>query len=81
MAYWCFRRIKRLLTCKNEVNILGFSVPPADYNQMVAQAGNTAGKTRIIHVVQPGEFTHKIAMQYNVTLENIRPGISSMVTG
>jgi membrane-bound lytic murein transglycosylase D len=57
---------------QNEVNILGFSLPPADYHQMVAQAGNTDGKSRIIHVVQPGEFTHKIAMQYNVTLENIR---------
>ena len=57
---------------QNEVNILGFSVPPADYHQMVAKAGNTAGKSRVIHVVQPGEFTHKIALQYNVTLENIR---------
>jgi membrane-bound lytic murein transglycosylase D len=57
---------------KNEVNILGFTVPPADYNQLVAQAGNTEGKTKIIHVVQAGEFTHKIAMMYNVTLENIR---------
>jgi membrane-bound lytic murein transglycosylase D len=57
---------------QNEVNILGFSLPPADYHQMVAQAGNTDGKSRIIHVVQPGEFTHKIAMQYNVTLESIR---------
>lgn len=57
---------------KNEVNILGFAKPPIDYNQLVTQAGNTAGKTKIIHVVQAGEFTHKIAMKYNVTLENIR---------
>ncbi len=57
---------------KNEVNILGFANPPADYNQLVAQAGNTDGKTKIIHVVQAGEFTHKIAMMYNVTLENIK---------
>jgi len=57
---------------RNEVNILGFTPPPSDYNQLVAQAGNTDGKTKIIHVVQAGEFTHKIAMMYNVTLENIR---------
>jgi len=57
---------------KNEVNIIGFTAPPVDYNQLVAQAGNTAGKTKIIHVVKAGEFTHKIAMTYNVTLENIR---------
>ncbi len=63
---------KTSIYIKNEVNILGFSAPPADYNQLVAQAGNTAGKTKIIHVVQAGEFTHKIAMMYNVTLENIR---------
>jgi membrane-bound lytic murein transglycosylase D len=63
---------KTSIYLKNEVNILGFTVPPADYNQLVAMAGNTAGKTKIIHVVQAGEFTHKIAMMYNVTLENIR---------
>jgi membrane-bound lytic murein transglycosylase D len=63
---------KTSIYLKNEVNILGFTVPPADYNQLVARAGNTAGKTKIIHVVQAGEFTHKIAMMYNVTLENIR---------
>jgi len=57
---------------KNELNILGFSAPPAGYNQMVARAGNTEGRSRIIHVVQPGEFTHKIALQYGVTLENIK---------
>jgi LysM repeat protein len=39
---------------------------------MVQQSGNTEGKTKIIHVVQPGEFTHKIAMQYNCTIENIK---------
>ena len=57
---------------QHEVSILGFSEKPDDYNRMVAQAGDTTGKTRIVHVVQPGEFTHKIAMQYGVTLENIR---------
>lgn len=60
------------LYLRQETNILGYSRPPADYNLMVQQSGNTAGKTRIIHVVRPGEYTHKIAMQYNCTLENIR---------
>ncbi len=63
---------KTVTYLENEVNILGFANPPADYNQLVAQAGNTEGKTKIIHVVQAGDFTHKIAMKYNVTLENIR---------
>jgi membrane-bound lytic murein transglycosylase D len=57
---------------RNEVNILGLTPPPVDYNQLVAQAGNTEGRTKIIHVVQAGDFTHKIAMMYGVTLENIR---------
>jgi membrane-bound lytic murein transglycosylase D len=57
---------------EHEVNILGFSAAPDDYNSMVSHSADTTGKTRIMHMVQPGEFTHKIAMQYNVTLENIR---------
>jgi membrane-bound lytic murein transglycosylase D len=63
---------KTSMYLQQEVSIQGVSVKPADYNDMVAQSGNTSGKTRIIHVVQPGEFTHKIAMQYHVTLENIK---------
>jgi len=35
-------------------------------------SADTTGRTRIVHVVQPGDFTHKIAMQYHVTLENIK---------
>jgi len=63
---------KTSLYLKNEVNIIGFTDPPNGYNQLVAQAGNTDGKTKIIHVVQAGEFIHKIAMRHNVTLENIK---------
>jgi len=57
---------------QNEVNILGFSEKPPDYHDMVAMSADTAGRTRIVHFVQPGDFTHKIAMQYHVTLENIK---------
>ena len=63
---------KTSIYLKNEVNILGFAAPPADYNQLVAQAGNTAGKTKIIHVVQAGEFTHKIAMMYKLPWKTSR---------
>jgi membrane-bound lytic murein transglycosylase D len=57
---------------QHETNVLGYSTKQPDYNQMVQQSGNTEGKTKIIHVVQPGEVTHKIAMQYNCTVENIK---------
>jgi membrane-bound lytic murein transglycosylase D len=57
---------------QHEVSILGYSPAPDDYNRMVQQSGNTEGKTRIIHVVKPGEFTHKIAMQYACTPEHIK---------
>ncbi len=60
------------LYLEHETSILGFSLAPNDYNLMVQQSANTEGKTKIIHVVQPGEVTHKIAMKYNCTLENIR---------
>ena len=63
---------KTVYYLQKEISVQGVSVKPADYNDMVAQSGNTKGRTRIIHVVQPGEFTHKIAMQYHVTLENIK---------
>ena len=57
---------------QHEVSILGYSNPGDDYNMMVQHAGSTEGRTRIIHEVQPGEFTHRIAMKYNCTLENIK---------
>jgi membrane-bound lytic murein transglycosylase D len=57
---------------EHEISILGYSPIPADYNMMVQNAGATAGRTKIIHEVQPGEFTHRIAMNYNCTLENIK---------
>jgi membrane-bound lytic murein transglycosylase D len=60
------------LYLEHETSILGFSLTPPDYNLMVQQSGNTAGKTKVVHVVQPGEVTHKIAMKYDCTLENIK---------
>jgi membrane-bound lytic murein transglycosylase D len=60
------------LYLQQEIKILGFSTAPPDYNLMVRQSANTEGMTKIIHVVQPGEFTHRIAMKYDCTLENIK---------
>ena len=60
------------LYLQHEISILGYSARPLDYNLMVENAGLTEGRTRIIHEVQPGEFTHRIAMKYNCTLENIK---------
>lgn len=60
------------LYLQNENQILGYVPPPDDYNLMVQRSANTEGMTKIVHVVQPGEVTHKIAMHYNCTLENIR---------
>jgi membrane-bound lytic murein transglycosylase D len=57
---------------KNESRILGRAGDTDDYNSLVSNAGSTENKTRIIHVVQKGEFIHKIALKYNCTLENIK---------
>jgi LysM repeat protein len=39
---------------------------------MVQNAGAPAGRTKIIHEVLRRETTHRIAMKYNCTLENIK---------
>lgn len=56
----------------NEINILGYTPNRSTYTTMLQQAGSTAGRRRIVHEVQPGEYTHRIAIRYNCTLENIR---------
>jgi len=63
---------KAQLYIKHEISILGHSSQQPDYNLMVQNAGSTEGRTRIVHEVSPGEFTHRIAMKYNCTLENIK---------
>lgn len=57
---------------QREIDILGYSTLPVDYNLLVQQAGSTEGRKKVIHEVKPGEFTHRIAMKYNCTLENIK---------
>jgi membrane-bound lytic murein transglycosylase D len=56
----------------NEANILGSYNEPVDYNLLLKNAGNTENKVKIVHVVQKGEFLHKIALQYGCTIENIK---------
>ena len=60
------------LYIKNESRIIGKEENINDYNSLLSNAGSTENKTKIIHVVQKGEFFHKIALRYNCTLENIK---------
>jgi membrane-bound lytic murein transglycosylase D len=39
---------------------------------IVANAGSTLNRIKIVHVVEKGEYFHKIAIKYNCTLENIK---------
>jgi membrane-bound lytic murein transglycosylase D len=57
---------------KNEDNILGYYVEPLNYNELVKNAGDTENKIRIIHVVEKGEYFHKIALRYGCTIENLK---------
>lgn len=63
---------KALLFLRNEIKLLGYTPDRSTYTTMLQQAGSTAGRHRIIHEVQPGEYTHRIAIRYNCTLENIK---------
>ncbi len=63
---------KVLQYLNNEANILGYYNDPVDYNTLLKNAGNTENKVKIVHIVQKGEFLHKIALQYGCTIENIR---------
>ena len=56
----------------NEVSILGYYTEPVDYNALVKNAGTTDNKIKIIHIVEKGEFFHKIALKYGCTIENIK---------
>ena len=43
-----------------------------DYNVLVKNAGSTENKIRIVHVVEKGDYFHKIALKYGCTIENIK---------
>ncbi|MBA7617278.1 hypothetical protein ES703_24592 [subsurface metagenome] len=52
--------------------IIGFILPKSNYNTLLANAGNTCNREKILHVVSHGEFFHKIAINYHCTFENIK---------
>ncbi|MBN2522761.1 MAG: transglycosylase SLT domain-containing protein [Bacteroidales bacterium] len=55
-----------------ENRIIGYIVPKTDYNTLLSNAGSTTDREKIIHVVKPGEYFHKIAINYKCTVENIK---------
>jgi membrane-bound lytic murein transglycosylase D len=57
---------------QNEGNILGYYSEPVNYNVLVKNAGSTENKIRIVHVVEKGDYFHKIALKYGCTIENIK---------
>ncbi len=63
---------KITLFLQNESKILGRDPEEEDYHTMIDNANCTDNKIQIIHVVEKGEFFHKIALKYNCTLENIK---------
>lgn len=65
-------RDKISLFIQNESKILGKVPETENYHTMMDNAHSTDNKIQIIHVVEKGEFFHKIALQYNCTLENIK---------
>ncbi len=55
-----------------ENRIIGYIVPKTDYNTLLSNAGSILDREKIIHVVKPGEYFHKIAINYECTVENIK---------
>ncbi|MBN2212805.1 MAG: transglycosylase SLT domain-containing protein [Bacteroidales bacterium] len=60
------------LFIQNESKILGNGPEVKDYHTMINNSRSTDNKIQIIHIVEKGEFFHKIALKYNCTLENIK---------
>ena len=57
---------------RNEKAIFDKSISKKDFNDVVAEAGNTNGKIKIVHEVSRGEYFHKIAIKYNCTIDDIK---------
>jgi membrane-bound lytic murein transglycosylase D len=43
-----------------------------DYTKISKTAGETSGRTCVVHQVKEGDYFHKLALQYNCTVENIK---------
>ena len=63
---------KTLEYLRNESKILGKDPDIENYQTMIDDAQSYENKVKIIHIVEKGEFFHKIALKYNCTLENIK---------
>jgi membrane-bound lytic murein transglycosylase D len=63
---------KITLFIQNESRMLGNEPETENYHSMINNAQSTNNKIQIIHIVEKGEFFHKIALKYNCTLENIK---------
>jgi membrane-bound lytic murein transglycosylase D len=57
---------------RNETKIRAQKSSAPTYTELVRNAHNTDNKIKITHEVQQGEFFHKIALQYNCTIENLK---------
>ncbi len=57
---------------RNESKIIALSIPEIDYNTLLAFAGTTDNRIMVTHIVKNGEYFHKIAIEYNCTIENIK---------
>jgi membrane-bound lytic murein transglycosylase D len=57
---------------RNEKAIFDKSIPKKSFIDVVADAGETNGKIKIIHEVTRGEYFHKIAIKYNCTIDDIK---------
>lgn len=59
------------LFIENEQSIYHKTQPKANYHERVANAGSKANKQKVFHIVQPGEYLHKIAIEYYCTVDDI----------
>lgn len=57
---------------RQESRILGNKLPEENYHSILKKNEDNTNKVKIIHVVEKGDFFHKIAMKYNCSPENIK---------
>ncbi len=63
---------KVLTFIKKEKEIYGIQIEGKDYWKQLESSGDTLDKTKVVHVVEKGEFFHKIALNYRCTIEDIK---------
>ena len=57
---------------KNEAKIASLTPKKITFHDIEAKAGDTEDKIKITHTVEAGEYLHKIAVQYNCTVNDIK---------